>query len=184
MIHFFQMRHALHIIFLQVIISLYTLGCGFQPLHYEAEGTDAKWLASIQISKIPNRSGQKLRSFLLERFPSVFLKANPKYILSVSITEGTVNLGIRKDATATRAKLTVTADYSLKQKLTNKTIISGRVNSTNSYNILTSEFAAMSAENNARDRVLRTLAKQIQLRISAKYHQILHRRNLNLSPKK
>ena len=184
MIHFFQMRHALHIIFLQVIICLYTLGCGFQPLHNEAEGTDAKWLASIQISKIPNRSGQKLRSLLLERFPSDFLRVSPEYVLSVSITEATINLGIRKDATATRAKLTVIADYTLKQKLTDKTIMNGRVSSTNSYNILTSEFAAMSAENNARDRVLRTLAKQIQLRVSAKYHQILHRQNLNLAPKK
>ena len=184
MIHTIQMHYMVRIIFFQVIICLYTLGCGFQPLHYEGGGTDAKWLASIQIAKIPNRNGQKLRSLLLARFSPKFLRVDPKYILFVRLTEGKVNLAIRKDETATRANLTITADYTLREKTTKKTFLSGQVGATNSYNILTSEFATMTAENNARDRVLRSLANQIPLRISAKFHEILQVQKPHFLPKK
>lgn len=184
MIYIFQKHYVPRFILLQVIIALYTLGCGFQPLHNETGGTDAKWLASIQVAKIPTRSGQKLRSLLLERVSPKFLKINPKYDLLVRLTESKVNLAIRKDETATRANLTITADYKLRRRTSKKTVISGRISSTNSYNILTSEFATMSAENNARDRVIRSLAHQIPLRISAKFHKILGVQNSHLPPQK
>jgi LPS-assembly lipoprotein len=143
-------------------------GCGFRPLYAEATGSGAQTLASIEIGLIADRPGQKLRNMLLERLTPTGQPRQPAYILDVRLTEAKQELAIRKDETATRANLTVTAQFVLRAlREPQLGTYAGVANSTNSYNVLRSEFATLSAENDARDRALRVLAEEIRIRIAA-----------------
>ncbi len=46
-------------------------------------------------------------------------------------------------------------------------MLTGSLHSTNSYNILDSEFATLVAENDARDRALRSIAEDIRRHVAA-----------------
>lgn len=140
-------------------------GCGFQPLH-GGGGGGPQDLATIRIERIPNRIGQKLHNRLLDRLTPKGPPARPAYVLKVSLAESLQNLAIRRDETATRANLTLTASFSLTGSGDGRTF-NGTAVSTNSYNILQSDFATLSAESDARDRALRVLAEEIRARVAA-----------------
>ena len=141
-------------------------GCGFRPLHGHGGGGAQQDLATVRIAQIPDRIGQKLHNRLVDRLTPKGQPARPAYVLSVSLTESLHNLAIRKDESATRANLTLTANFSLVRSGGGSSF-NGVAMSTNSYNILQSNFATLSAENDARDRALRVLADEIRARVSA-----------------
>ncbi len=141
-------------------------GCGFRPLHGQGGAGAEASLAMIQITRIADRNGQKLHNLLLDRLNPKGPPGRPAYILSVRLNEGLQNLAIRKDESATRANLTLTAHFTLARTGSDDTY-SGAAVSINSYNILQSDFATLSAENDARGRALRTLADEIRGRIAA-----------------
>lgn len=143
-------------------------GCGFRPLYGKAGGSDAPVLSTIQINQIPDRVGQILRNLLLERLAPKGVARRTDYTLSVTLTETKRDLAIRKDETATRANLIVTAAFSLTaERQPNRGSFTGSATSTNSYNVLRSDFATLSAEKNARDRALNTIADEIRVRVAA-----------------
>ena len=74
-------------------------------------------------------------------------------------------LGVKLTDEATRAKLSMSASYLLSEKKTNVVLLRGRTRSVNSYNVVTSNFATLSAENNAKDRAAREIADDIKLRL-------------------
>ena len=139
--------------------------CGFSPLYREAGGANAKALASVSIEKINDRSGQKLRNFLLERMAPGATSRKFVYALRISLRESKSNINIRKDESATRANLSIKADFILSRIAGNGDVFSGSILSTNSYNVLASDFATLGAENDARNRALRSLAEEIRLRV-------------------
>ncbi len=140
-------------------------GCGFRPLHGASGGGARDQLATVRITQIPDRVGQKLHNLLLDRLTPTGPPATPHYVLSVSLREARQTLAIRKDETATRANLTLTAGFTLRRLDRDETYV-GTAMSTNSYNILESEFATLSAEIDARDRALRVLAEEIRTRVA------------------
>jgi LPS-assembly lipoprotein len=139
--------------------------CGFRPLYSEAGGANSKALASVSISQINDRSGQKLRNFLLERMAPGTTGRQSLYTLKIKLRESKKSINIRKDESATRANLSMAADFILTPKARDGGVFQGTVLSTNSYNVLDSDFATLSAENDARNRVLRSLAEEIRLRV-------------------
>lgn len=141
-------------------------GCGFRPLHGAGGGGAREQLATVRIAQISDRVGQKLHNLLLDWLTPKGPPETPRYVLSVNLNEARQNLAIRKDETATRANLTITAVFSLRRLGRDETYV-GTAVSTNSYNILQSDFATLSAENDARDRALRVLAEEIRTRVAA-----------------
>ncbi len=140
-------------------------GCGFRPLHGQDGGGTRETLAAVEIALIEDRTGQILHNLLLDRLNPGGPPARSRYLLSVSLVESVRNLAIRKDETATRANMTITATFSL-EHIGRGEAYHGRAVSTNSYNILQSDFATLSAEKNARDRALRVLAEEIRARVA------------------
>ena len=143
-------------------------GCGFQPLHQRGSAGSPEVLAAIEIANIADRRGQKLRNFLLDRLSPHGPPRYPVYVLDVALSESKGGLGVRKDAFATRAFLTVNASFSLfRAGLIEQGTFTGGARSTNYYNIVKSEFATLAAEENARNRALRAIADEIRVRIAA-----------------
>jgi LPS-assembly lipoprotein len=76
----------------------------------------------------------------------------PAFALVVVLSESKANLAVQKDSSATRANLTITANFTLKQIGSGQKLTSGSVRSVNSYDILQSDFATLAAEQDARQR--------------------------------
>lgn len=107
-----------------------------------------------------------LRNELLERMQPRGPAKTTRFTLIVKLSEGLHELGIQKNAVATRANLMLNAEFTVADREDGKPLYSGRATSVNSYDILTSDFATLSALGDARRRAVRQLAFDIRERIS------------------
>jgi len=144
-------------------------GCGFQPLY--ATGKDGETatedgLAATRIQPMKGRTGQQLHNLLRDRLNPGGQSIAPAYELEIQLSKSITQLGIRKDETATRANLTMTASFSLRDAQSKNTLLNSKAISVNSYNILDALYATTVAENNAVERGLRELADDIRLRLA------------------
>lgn len=141
-------------------------GCGFQPLYGQRDrGSVAAELAAVKIKLIENRVGQQLRNFLLDRLNPRGQPATAIYDLIIELEESRENLGIRKDETATRANLTLRAEYVLESAATGEILVEGFSRSVTSYDLVDSDFATLSAEADARKRAVRQISEDIKIRL-------------------
>lgn len=143
-------------------------GCGFQPLYgdkdYGAAG--GQELATVKVNTIPDRSGQILHNYLLDRINPHGRPASAAYSLDIQLTEQKSNVGIIKDSTATLGQLDNTASYTLYDLKKKAAVQSGRSRSFTSYQIVQSEFATFAAEKDARERTLREIADDITTKVA------------------
>jgi LPS-assembly lipoprotein len=143
-------------------------GCGFRPLHAQADDgasvtTD---LSSVRIEPLRDRVGQQMHNFLRDRLNPRGQPVSPSYSLRVELTEIVSETGVRRDETATRANLRVNALFSLFDLGGGEALFAGRSSSTTSYDILENPFATTVSEEDARERALREVADDIQTRLS------------------
>ena len=154
--------------------ALLLSACGFQPL-YGSPGDGrpgpAEELAAIRIAPLPDRTGQQMHNLLRDRLNPNGQPRDAAYLLVIALSEAKQELGIRKDETATRANLILSADFSLREAASQKVLFSGVASSTNSYNILTNHFATLFAEKDARERALRELSEDIRTRLAVYFSQ-------------
>lgn len=148
-------------------------GCGFRPLYGAASpsGQTAGQLAQVEIARIPDRTGQLLRTYLIRLFNPGGRPETPLYRLDVSVQEARQNLGIAKDATATRANLLINGTAVLFDLRTGAALYQRPVGTITSFNILQDEFATLTAERDARDRALRQIATDIQTQIALYFNR-------------
>lgn len=151
--------------------------CGFSPVYEtkapnpltHAKGVDnISPLQYVRVAHIDNRAGQVLRNTLLQIMPDPLSPA--RYELRVVLTESIDDFGLRRDTTATFARLTVTAHYylyDLSAKNDARLALSGFTRAISSYNIVASTFAELSSEEDARTRASQELAEDIKLRLAA-----------------
>ena len=148
-------------------------GCSFRPLYGQrskpdgtAAGSTVDDLATIYIKPISDRPGQVFHNFLRDRITPRGLPARPNYFLEVELQESTREVAVRRDETATRANLRLQAYYELLDSRDESVLIRGSSQTITSYNILSSQFATLSAENDARERGLRELADDLRSQIA------------------
>lgn len=164
-------RRALAPAAVVVLVCLVTLlpSCGFQPLNSKNGPNNSSphdQMAEIRISPLPDRIGQQMHNLLRDRLNPAGQPRSPNYALDVSIREVREELDIRKDETATRANLILSAQFVLRQIGSGKALVQGHASSVNSYNILTNSFATSFSESDARERALRELSDSIQTRLA------------------
>jgi LPS-assembly lipoprotein len=152
-----------------ILVCLALVGCGFEPLYGRGDtagGPVTDELAGILVFPIADRTGQQMHNLLRDRLTPLGQPAEPQFGLRVRMTETLENLGIREDATATRANLTMKAEYSLIDWQDKAVLFKGRSSSTNSYDILDSQFATQVAEDDARKRALKQLSDEVKVRLA------------------
>lgn len=142
-------------------------GCGFHPLYKDDGGREASAeLSAVHISTIPDRNGQMLHNFLLDRINPQGRPADPRYVLDIKVVETKSNLGIIKDSSSTLAQVANVATYTLRDLKTKETLQNGRSRSVTSYNIVQSDFATLASEKDARERSLRDVAEDITTKVA------------------
>jgi len=142
-------------------------GCGFRPLYSEPEtgnGVLAEF-AAVEVSPIADRLGQRVHNHLLDMLNPRGRPAQPIYRLNVKLQESIQKLAVRRTALATRADLLVGADFWLVDSRSGQVVTSGSADVVSSYNLLDSEFATLSAENDARERSALLIAQDIRARL-------------------
>lgn len=146
--------------------------CGFSPVYgdYSNSSTETEVsaaLSRVSINPLKDREGQYLRNALIDRFYKNGYPDNPLYHLNIGqLDEQETDFDITVDSEATRRQLKISSQITLINLVTQETILSQKLYSLSSYNILGSEFATRSSEENTRDAILDDLARQIEQRIS------------------
>jgi len=164
-------RPAIFAGFCAVSLCLGLTGC-YEPL-YTASAGDASTsqtnagLEDIKVAIIPNREGQILHNLLLDRLNPTGRSADPKYQLNTTLSQGTKQLGYTRRYEATRANLTLVAEFTLTEIATGKVVYKGRSRAVGSYNINTSNYQTDASADDARRRASREVADDMKLRIAA-----------------
>ena len=144
-------------------------GCGFRPLHARRgpEGVSTlDDLARVHVKPIGDRPGQIFRNFLRDRLNPRGLPERPSYFLDIELSESTQEVAVLRDETATRANLRLQARYRLLDSQDSRVIVAGRGETVTSYNILSSQFATLASETDARERGLRELADDLRSQLA------------------
>ncbi len=143
-------------------------GCGFRPLYGSGGVSEdvAAQLAQVHIGIIPDRTGQVLRNRLIERFNPQGRPTRARYTLDVAVSEVRQDLGIRRDASATRYNLIVTSTYALTDRERGRELVRGSLRTIVSFDYLSDQYATLTAESGARDRALSEVAEEIRTRVA------------------
>lgn len=141
--------------------------CGFEPLYGDQDQGAATedLLSRVSVPPIADRLGQLVRIELTNRLAQR-PAPEPLYVVEVKLTESEQGLAVRRDASATRANLIITAEFTLKAIGTEGSLMSGSIRSSNGYDILISDFATLAAETDARRRGARDIADAIVDRLA------------------
>jgi len=141
--------------------------CGFHPLYAESRrAADAPALAAIKVMPIADRMGQQLELSLREQFNPHGVSLETRYQLSVTLAVSRADLGIQRDATATRGQVNVTAIIVLADAKTSKVLYRGSAHSLSAFNVVNDAFAAQVAQDDSDSRAVRDLADEIRTRIA------------------
>jgi LPS-assembly lipoprotein len=154
-----------------LVLALALAGCGYRPLYGERGADNASVvdeLALVRIESIPDRIGQQMYNMLRERLNPDGKPADPKYVLSVTLQERRDRLFLEKDETATRANLTLRANFALRRISDGEIVAAGLSRAVSSYDILGAgfEFASVVSEEDARVRGARALSDDIKTRLA------------------
>ena len=94
------------------------------------------------------------------------------YDLEVGLSERIDELGIRTDATSSRANFILIANFYLREN--GERIFGDQVQSIVSYNILDDQYATVASQANAEDRAIQQVGEQMKTRLAIYFHNRLN----------
>lgn len=152
---------------LHAIALLATLalgGCGFTPVYAthadQNAGMQAR-LENVEVGMIADREGQYLRNALLDKMGSRTTGTGQRYFLRVAgLHQEDLSFGIRKNASATRGDITITATMELIDTQTNAVILSRSLRARGGYNRMDNLYGAQIARQDTVDRLLNEMAER------------------------
>ena len=151
---------------LLVVFVAASAGCGFRPLYGEREGgRSIDHMAAVRIGVIEDRAGQLLRNALLVQLQPGGQLVSPLYSLDVKLIESVQQLALQKDETTSRSSLELRAVYTLRRFENGAALYEGISRAATGFNVVSSHFATLSAENDARSRSLRVLSEDIKIQL-------------------
>jgi LPS-assembly lipoprotein len=150
------------------ILTTLLASCGFRPMY----GADAdnpaisQDLAAIEIGLIPDRLGQKVRNELLDIITPTGEPSAPRYRLLVRLEEEREDIGLRQDASSTRASYRLQAHFRLEETADDAVLIDGNSWAATAFDIVQSDYSTLMAERAAQDRLARDIALEIRNRLA------------------
>jgi LPS-assembly lipoprotein len=154
-----------------VLLALLTLAaCGFEPM-YGTESAQSQAISTalpdIEVSNIPDRDGQYLRNLLMDQLYRHGRPDAAPYILKFSaLTKNIVDLGLQKDATATRAQIQISAHMDLIDKSTGKPVLQRDFRNVGAYNLLDDQLATLVSQQNITESTLHEMRDEAVTQLS------------------
>jgi LPS-assembly lipoprotein len=154
--------------FVLASVLVLVAACGFQPLYGNQTNSaqvTAK-LAQTYVLPIEDRLGQIVRNQLIDKISPAGLPSNANYTLKVSMTQTKSNVAIDQASATNRVNMNMTGNYALYDRTGKKPLFKGSAFSIASYNVVTSDFANLSAEKNASKRAAIVVSEEIHRQLS------------------
>ncbi|MBY0562724.1 MAG: hypothetical protein K2P58_00960 [Hyphomonadaceae bacterium] len=145
---------------------VFLAACGFQPMYAPPGGGAA--IGPVEVNEIDGKAGHVLRTELT-RLLAVEAGGGAASSLQVTLSEQVVRLGIRRDETATRAEIRLTANYILTPP--NAPAMRGALTSVANYDIPQAAFGEIAAQDDARERAAETLAQRFRAELALRMAQ-------------
>ncbi len=144
-------------------LALTVGACGFRPLYATPSGENSAINERIHIQSVTAGSETMTPIVTKALMQRISLKGDqaPEFHLYVSASERAQRLAVQIDNTTTRYNYRLRARYALINIETGKRI-NGRANAVTSYNIVSSQYSTLYAENAAREKAARLLAEEIE----------------------
>ena len=140
--------------------------CGFQSVYAVRDIASLPGI-SIDIDNIPDRDGQYLRNLLIDRLAAHGLPSDSVYELKFQpLAESIVDIGIQKDATATRAQMQIVTQMQLIEKSTHKVLLQRDLKNVGAYNLLDNQLATLVSQQTITENILQELSDDVVTELS------------------
>lgn len=148
--------------------AAFLTACGFQPLYGEnpVSAPAAERLSRIKVAPIADRIGQIVKNHLEDALTPLGPSSAPLYVLEVTLVEEVDGFGFRSDESITRENLRLEATYRLLRSDNNRPVLVGSARSNMAYDVVRSDFANLSAREDAKRRTAEQLVHIIANRLS------------------
>lgn len=134
-------------------------GCGFHPMYGAGLAPE---LAAIYVDPVAERDGYELRNSLIDLLGSNGDTRGKKYRLTVNLKETNQGVALQDDATITRYNDTITATYVLTDARGTE-ITRGSQTSLSSFNVSSSPYSTLAAQQDSDRRAGDDLADRIRM---------------------
>lgn len=138
-------------------------GCGFTPLYAQPGVTPA--MAAIRVVTPEGRTGHLLSEDLQDDL-AVGPRREPLYQLNLAVDETRYPRGLNVQQTATWYELQLKVSYSLLEIASGRTITTGRVPVTVSYDAVDDPYAGIVAQQDGQKRAAAEASQRIRLEIA------------------
>ena len=150
-------------------LALLLGACGFQPM-YATSANGGPAIGPVQVAEIPGKAGHVLKTEL-DRILAVEAGAGGEpMLLEITLQETVIGLGLRRDESATRAELRLTANYVLTPP-NNGRVIRGSVFSVVNYDVPEAAYGEITAQDDARERAAETMAQRFRAELALRMAQ-------------
>jgi len=153
-------------IILAIILSLGVSACGLQPLYSGgSQGVVAQQLGQVTIDPIEGQAGWLVRNQLSDQLAPVEGSA-ARYRLVVRLDDRIEGFGVIANDVITRERRTLRARYQLVDIATGETVLDATAGSDAGIDVVSSEYATITAESTALENLSREVSSQIVTRLS------------------
>ena len=146
-------------------------GCGssgFQPMYASSyNGGLSQKLASVKITTIPGRVGQRIRNELKFQTTGGGAQATPKYQLDVTLTERVTSTLVNVEGDSASQIYSLDAKYVLIDTSTAKPVLNSQSFGRAGFERYISIFSNVRAKEDAENRAARTVARDIRGQLEA-----------------
>lgn len=160
------------------LFALMISACGFQPLYSKNGSSPAVQaeLAAIQVDvqrtdSRAERLEQLIYSSLLDALTPLGVSAAPAWRLEIAFEQTSKGVGFQEDDSATRFNLQIFSEWRLVDTASRQVVFSSSSRSIAAYNVVTSQFATLTAEKDAEERAAVDLANDIRLQLSLHFRK-------------
>ena len=142
-------------------------GCGFHPMYGPSLSPQ---LSSIYVEPVAERDGYELRNSLIDLLGSNGEMRGKRYRLTITLRESNQGVALRNDAAITRYNDTVAASFVLTD-MNGATITEGSQTGLTAYNVTSSPYATLAAQQDSDKRTAQDIAERIRLDLAAFFRQ-------------
>ncbi len=154
-----------------VAVGVILSGCGssgFQPMYASSyNGGLSQKLASVNITTIPGRVGQRIRNELRFQTTGGGAQATPKYQLDVTLTEKVTSTLVNIQGDSASQIYSLDAKYVLIDTSTAKPVLTSASFGRAGFERYTSIYSNVRAREDAENRAARTVARDIRSQLEA-----------------
>ncbi len=148
------------------LAALALSSCGLKPMYAGGgSGAVAQGLADIVVPAIPGRQGWLVRNELQERL-GLAGEGTARYRLDVRLDDDLEALGVLNDDTIARERRILRARYQLVEVSTGDILLDATAGSDAGIDVVSSEYATISAEQTALENLSREIADRIVAQVS------------------